>query len=47
MTTVYLIMAAAGAILAALAFRQFRREQQRRRIVARLARANDWHGWPL
>ncbi len=43
----YLIMAAAGFSLAAWAIRRFRREQQRRRIVARLARANDWHGWPL
>jgi len=34
----FLIMAAAGAILAAWAFRQFRREQRRAAILARLAR---------
>ena len=46
MTTAYLIMAAAGFILAAWAFRRFRREQRRRRILARLARLDGCHGWP-
>ena len=41
MTTAYLIMAAAGAILAAWAFRQFKREQERRRMLARLAGATQ------
>lgn len=36
--TSYLIILGAGAILAAWAWRQFRREQKRRLILARLAR---------
>lgn len=42
----YLIMAVAGAILAAWAIRGFRREQRRRRILARLVRLDGCQGWP-
>ena len=38
----YLIMAVAGAILAAWSIRGFCREQRRRRILARLARLDGW-----
>jgi hypothetical protein len=43
----YLFMAAAGVILAAWSFRQFIREQRRRRALAKLHRLNGWYGWPL